>query len=54
MINIDFYKKMVYNGNKKFIKKNYLLCAMDLTTNDIDKISEGNEELMEFKKMLEN
>jgi len=53
MVNIDFYKKMVYNGNKKFIKKNYLLCAMDLTTNDIDKISEGNEELMEFKKMLE-
>ena len=53
MVNIDFYKDMVYNGNKKFIKDNYLLCAMDLKPNDIDKISEGNEELMEFKEMLE-
>ena len=53
MVNIDFYKDMVYNGNKKFIKENYLLCAMDLLPEDIDKISEGNEELMEFKEMLE-
>ena len=53
MVNIDFYKDMVYNGNKKFIKDNYLLCAMDLLPEDIDKISEVNEELMEFKEMLE-
>ena len=53
MINIDFYKEMVYNGNKKFIKDNYLLCAVDLKPEDIDNISEGNESLMEFKKNLE-
>ena len=53
MVNIDFYKEMAYNGNKKFIKDNYLLCAMDLKPDDIDKISEGNEKLMEFKKSLE-
>lgn len=52
-VNIDFYKEMVYNGNKKFIKDNYLLCAMDLQPDDIDKISEGNEDLMDFKEMLE-
>ena len=53
IVNIDFYKNMVYNGNKKFIRDNYLLCAMDLKPDDIDKISEGNEELMEFKESLE-
>ena len=53
MVNIDFYKEMVYNDNNKFIKDNYLLCAMDLKPDDIDKISEGNEKLMEFKKSLE-
>ena len=44
---------MVYNGNKKFIYDNYLLCAMDLKPVDIDNISEGNECLMEYKKDLE-
>ena len=53
VVNVDFYKKMVYNGNKKFICDNYLLCAMDLKPKDIDKISEGNEELMEYKEDLE-
>ena len=53
MLNIDFYKEMVYNGNKKFICDNYLLCAMDLQPEDIDNISEGNEVLMEYKKDLE-
>lgn len=53
MVNIDFYKQMVYNGNKKFINDNYLLCAMDLSPFDIDNISEGNEKLMEFKENLE-
>ena len=53
MLNVDFYKEMVYNGNKKFIEDNYLLCAMDLQPEDIDNISEGNESLMEYKKDLE-
>lgn len=53
MLNIDFYKEMVYNGNKKFICDNYLLCAMDLQPEDIDNILEGNEVLMEYKKNLE-
>lgn len=53
VVNIDFYKNLVYNGNKKLIKDNYLLCALDLEPDDIDKISEGNEELMVFKKLLE-
>ena len=53
VVNIDFYKNLVYNGNKKLIKDNYLLCAMDLEPDDIDKISERNEDLMRFKKMLE-
>lgn len=44
---------MVYNGNKKFIKDNYLLCAVDLKPEDIDNISEGNDGLMEFKNDLE-
>ncbi|MBO5095404.1 MAG: PD-(D/E)XK nuclease family transposase [Bacilli bacterium] len=53
MVNIDYYKKMVYNGNKKFISDNYLLCAMDLQPSDLDNIKEGNEMLMEYKKDLE-
>lgn len=53
MVNIDFYKEMVYNGNKKFIEDNYLLCAIDLQPKDIENISEGNECLMEYKKNLE-
>ena len=53
MVNIDYYKKMVYNGNKKFISNNYLLCAMDLQPSDLDNIKEGNEMLMEYKKDLE-
>ena len=53
VVNVDFYKKMVYNGNKKFICENYLLCALDLSLKEIDKISEGNEILMNFKEELE-
>ena len=53
MVNIDYYKKMVYNGNKKFISNNYLLCAMNLQPSELDNIKEGNEMLMEYKKDLE-
>ena len=53
VVNVDFYKKMVYNGNKKFINENYLLCALDLSLKEIDKISEGNEILMDFRKDIE-
>ena len=53
MVNIDYYREMVYNKNKKFIKENYLLCVMDLQPSDIDNIKEGNEFLMEYKNDLE-
>lgn len=53
VVNVDFFKNMVYNGNKKFIEENYLLCALDLSLKEIDKISEGNEILMNFKDSIE-
>jgi len=53
MVNIDYYREMVYNKNNKFINENYMLCVMDLQPSDIDNIKEGNGLLMEYKKDLE-
>lgn len=53
IINIDYYVKMYYNNNEKFIKKNALICAIGLNQEELIKLAKENELVMEYKNKLE-